>query len=257
VSNPIIFYSWQSDLPRRTTRDLIQEAAAKAVAGLATIEESPRLDHDTQGEAGTPAIAETIFEKIARSAVFLGDASFVGETKPKQGKGKRLPNPNMLLELGYAAATIGWDRVVMVMNTKYGSAPSLPFDLRARRFPITFEVSETETDLAPQIDELAARITEAIHLCLGQELETANRAIARMTQFQVWLLREYGEAGFREENAEHSVFSRLEFALDGLLRLGVIQGSRVTDAGLEYRLTHLGRECLRLLRDGGWAKAAK
>ncbi len=56
-------------------------------------------------------------------------------------KGKAMPNPNVLLELGYAAAKLGWDRLVLVMNTNYGHPEELPFDLRNRRFPLTFKIA--------------------------------------------------------------------------------------------------------------------
>ena len=93
-----------------------------------SIEDSPRLDHDTLGQAGTPAITDTIYRKIKRSAVFLADVTFVGKTTPREGvESKRLSNANVLIELGYAAAVLGWDRIVLVMNKHYGSPESLPF----------------------------------------------------------------------------------------------------------------------------------
>ena len=37
-----------------------------------------------------------------------------------------------MLELGYAVKTIGWENVILVMNTTFGGPESLPFDLRKR-----------------------------------------------------------------------------------------------------------------------------
>lgn len=49
-----------------------------------------------------------------------------------------MPSPNVLVELGYAIARLGWDRIILVMNIEFGPAERLPFDLRSRRFPTTF-----------------------------------------------------------------------------------------------------------------------
>src|SRR5688572_15275075 len=79
-----VFYSWQSDLPRKTTRDIIHGAAATAItklAGDATLVDAPRLDHDTLDVAGAPEIARTIFEKIDQAAMFIADVTFIAQSK--------------------------------------------------------------------------------------------------------------------------------------------------------------------------------
>ena len=42
-------------------------------------------------------------------------------------------NPNVLLELGYALAVLGTERIVMVFNEAFGSTRDLPFDLGSKR----------------------------------------------------------------------------------------------------------------------------
>jgi len=110
-----VFYAWQSDLPRKLTRDLIREATAAAIHRISievSLADSPRLDSDTENVAGAPDIANTIYGKILAADIFLADLSIVGRTVPLDAnkKSKALPNPNVLLELGYAAAKLGWDR---------------------------------------------------------------------------------------------------------------------------------------------------
>ncbi|KXL53770.1 hypothetical protein CLNEO_09960 [Anaerotignum neopropionicum] len=51
---------------------------------------------------------------------------------------KKTPNPNVLLELGYAVNKIGWERVICVFNKIFGTINDLPFDLRNRRV-LTYE----------------------------------------------------------------------------------------------------------------------
>ena len=107
-----LFYAWQSDTSEKGNRYLIRDAAKNALKRIgrdADVEESPRLDSDTQNVAGTPEIANTIFNKIDSCGIFLADVTFVGATTPATGDPKMLPNPNVLLELGYATSKVGWD----------------------------------------------------------------------------------------------------------------------------------------------------
>ena len=62
-----IFYSWQSDSPPKTNRNFIQAALNNAVEALKkkdSIAIEPVVDSDTRNVAGSPKIADTIFEKI-------------------------------------------------------------------------------------------------------------------------------------------------------------------------------------------------
>src|SRR5437016_4475569 len=97
----VVFYSWQSDLPNATNRTFIQKALEKAAASIAadeSIEIEPVVDRDTQGVPGAPDIASTIFAKITAADIFVADVSIT--TRPKTGR--PTPNPNVLIELGYA-----------------------------------------------------------------------------------------------------------------------------------------------------------
>jgi hypothetical protein len=127
----VIFYSWQSDLPRSRNLDFIQECIADAIAAISAenIQLIPCLDRDTEGEPGAPDIAETIFAKIDNCDMFACDVSIIVGT----GTVNATPNPNVLLELGYAAKRLGWARVTNILNNAYGKIEELPFDLRKRR----------------------------------------------------------------------------------------------------------------------------
>src|ERR1700678_3616365 len=139
-----VFFAWESGRPAANHRNLIESAARAALAHLqadAVLEVDPRLDKDTTGVPGTPAIAETIFSKIERADLFLWDGTFV------TGDGERpAPNPNVLIELGYAAAKIGWEFIIGVMNEHHGGFSKLPFDLRHRRRPIPYRLANGASD---------------------------------------------------------------------------------------------------------------
>ena len=127
-----IFYSWQSDLDHKTNWNFIEEClrrATKAIRSDDSVQVEPVLDRDTQGVAGSPDIGATIFAKIASSTAFVCDVSCIN----RSAGGRPTPNPNVLIELGYAASALGWDRIVLVLNEAFGPVGDLPFDLRVKR----------------------------------------------------------------------------------------------------------------------------
>jgi hypothetical protein len=155
-----VFYSWQSDLPNSINRGLISDALEAAVAAIRhddTIEIEPAVDRDTLGEAGSPEIAGTIFKKIEAAQIFVADVSIIN-----QGAANRLtPNPNVLLELGYAARHLGWDRLVMVSNLAFGRIENLPFDLRTRRV-ITYTSAKSDAERSDSRKQLKSNLERAL-----------------------------------------------------------------------------------------------
>lgn len=131
-----IFYSWQSDLPSKETRNIIDESikdAVRLLRGTVNI----KADRDTRGKFGTPDITQTIFSKIDDCDIFIADVSAVCHyaTTDKDGneKIKYAPNANVMLELGYASHVIGWDNVICILNSDYGKPADMPFDIASRR----------------------------------------------------------------------------------------------------------------------------
>lgn len=130
--NYTIFYSWQSDLPSSSNRSFIQSALEKATRLISkdeTFQLDAVVDRDTYGIAGSLSIVESITGKIAKSDVFVCDISIINSSE----SGRPTPNPNVLYELGFASAILGWQRIIMIQNTAYGNIEMLPFDLRGRR----------------------------------------------------------------------------------------------------------------------------
>ena len=128
----VIFYSWQSDLPNKLNRSFIESALEKAVKIISKKNEysiEPVIDRDTAGIPGSPSIITSITDKIAKSDLFICDISIINQSF----EGKKSPNPNVLIELGYASAMLGWDRIIMVQNIAFGGQEQLPFDIRGRR----------------------------------------------------------------------------------------------------------------------------
>lgn len=160
-----VFYAWQSDLPNNTNRGLIKTAlshALKKVCKDPNIEDSPRLDHDTKDLPGTPPIAESIYKKIDECGIFVADLTFINSNSldTSDRSFRQLPNPNVLIELGYAAAQVGWERIVMVFNDHYGSPEDLPFDLRHRSWPLRYTLAPDDNQSRAQVRTNLSKLIE-------------------------------------------------------------------------------------------------
>jgi hypothetical protein len=137
-----VFFSWQADRPISEGRTFLERALERAVGQIGadtTIEEAAReleLDSDTKGVPGSPPIVETIFRKIDQAAVFVPDLTFIG-IRPD---GRPTPNPNVLIEYGWALKALGHGQIVPVMNTAFGepTLDAMPFDMRHLRNPIQY-----------------------------------------------------------------------------------------------------------------------
>jgi len=152
-----VFWSWQSDTPGKTGRHFIRDALKAAIDELREPEdvEEPlerdvkdelHLDHDRQGVTGSPRLLETILKKIDASAVFVGDVTPVstiaaGSHDANAGPEKRIMNPNVAIELGYALKSISELNVLMVLNEHYGGREFLPFDIKGNAGPITYRLA--------------------------------------------------------------------------------------------------------------------
>lgn len=182
-----VFYSWQSDCPNSTNRTFIEDALKKAIKEVsadievlkAVREDLLVFDKDTQEVPGTPPITDVIFQKISGAVVFVPDLTLVGKTK----NDRLIPNPNVLIEYGWALCSLGHSRMVPVMNTAFGEATAvnLPFNMRHLRNPITYKLAENEgmEERTSVKTELVKQLGQAIRLILKNlpsEAQLSNSA---------------------------------------------------------------------------------
>lgn len=170
-----VFWSWQSDAPKRETRDVIHDALKSAVDELtAELEEAQRVEVDqgTNGVVGMEIIAEEILRKIDGAVAFVGDISTIAVV----GKGsdrKCVPNPNVMLELGYARKSRGRGRIIPVFNKAIGPTrfEDLPFDLRHMSGSIAFDLPEgaPTSDFRRVRDSLQRQFRERLRAILNSE----------------------------------------------------------------------------------------
>lgn len=100
------------------------------------------IDEATRNVSGSPNIPATILSKISVADAFVGDITTINGTQPD----RRVPNPNVVFELGYAVATIGWERSILLFNKEHGRFPDdMPFDFDRHRVS-DFHGSSPPTD---------------------------------------------------------------------------------------------------------------
>ena len=241
-----VFYSWQSESPGSVCRNFIQtslERALKALGKDKSTEISPVLDRDTGGVPGTPSISDEIFNKIVLSDLFVADVtlsrraaewSILGFTITHRSRVRRSPNPNVLLELGFAVAHIGWDRIVLVQNAAYGGPDELPFDLRGRR-TVTYNLSPDFSDIkAARRDDLAKQLEIALRASL-LPLDESWRSPTR------WEPRWWGfwVSGVRQSSFGGTIFISETSPRGFMFHLQVRNGSHLGQAGGFAELANL------------------
>lgn len=177
-----VFYSWQSDTESKFNRNFIKKCLEESIKKLnqnLLLEDAIRIDQDTKGIPGIPDIANTIFAKIDVSDVFLADLTTIA----KSINNKNIPNPNVLIELGYALKSIGSDNVIIIMNEHYGSPKDgLPFDLSHKRWPIVYNLSDSSSpeEFKEQKNNLVTLLTGALKLILESKTKSP-KAIREMS----------------------------------------------------------------------------
>jgi hypothetical protein len=127
--NLTVFNSWQSDSPynSKSIRTALRDASNKLETQIAGLH--IKIDEATSNQVGALHIPNAILQNIANADVFVVDLTTVGETFEKR---KKLQNPNVLIELGYAISQLGWNRIVLLFNKEFGEFKDLPFDIEKR-----------------------------------------------------------------------------------------------------------------------------
>lgn len=219
-----VFFSWQSDTPNRVGRSFLKEVLEEVCKGIASdsaVDEALRdleVDSDTQGEPGQPPIIDTIFKKIDASAVFVGDITLVGSRE----NGSRVPNPNVLIEYGWALKTLTHQRVIWVMNRAYGEpiGENLPFDLRHAKRPTTYNLPEgaaaelKKSEKQKLVKSLSASIRASLATLPTQVVDAPPKFQEAFTNDGPARFRKSGESlGFEDNGLSTS--AKEVFLIDG------------------------------------------
>ncbi len=171
-----VFLSWQADTPNLNGRNFVEKALGLALKRISAdielapaIREGLKADKDTKGVPGFPPIVDTIFSKIDSASIFIVDLTFVGVRMD----GRPTPNPNVLIEYGWALKSLSYGRIIPFMNVAYGepAAETMPFDMAHLRHPITYICPDNADDSTRRVarDGLAKDLEKAIRLVLDSD----------------------------------------------------------------------------------------
>lgn len=89
------------------------------------------------------------------SDIFVADVTIINGDY----LGRKTPNPNVLIELGYAIKSLDWNRIILLYNEDYGSIEEIPFDINHQRMTKYSLMGETKADIKKRvINNFAATI---------------------------------------------------------------------------------------------------
>lgn len=104
------------------------------------------IDSDSRDEDGSKSIEENVLKKIAGCDLFIGDITPIYPRYSWLWWQKATPNPNVMYELGFAVSALGWNRCIMIWNSKYGDLGKAPFDIR-NHSTVTYEKGRKDLSL--------------------------------------------------------------------------------------------------------------
>jgi hypothetical protein len=208
-----VFYSWQTDSDESFNRSFIEDCLKRAIRKLNREDLSDLvIDRDTKNIPGMPDIGHTILEKIAKSAVVVGDLTLINPAAVRRPDERPVSNPNVLFELGYAFGKLGPQAMVGVFNTTSGEVEELPFDLRPKRL-MTYRLAAGDNKAevrAKLVDALAA----AIKQCIGDTEDDQIRRNSRIYRVlsELWLFGTEIEEWYGIENLPEVIKHQLTAA---------------------------------------------
>jgi hypothetical protein len=216
-----IFWSWQSDTPGNIGRHFVRGALKSAIEILKQApeieeplaresREALHLDQDRSGVPGSPDLVRTILAKIEQSSVFIGDVTSVGASVNAT---KKIINPNVAIELGYALHALTDRALLMVMNEHYGQREDLPFDLRHKAGPILFRLAPDALKREIEAEErrLCAQLVKALRPYLSLSI-TSEEPVFERVPIDTWPRPQPDYPGFLEVPADAGEAPRIFLA---------------------------------------------
>ena len=165
------------------------------------------IDRDTKNVSGSPSITNTIFDKIDLCDIFICDVTIINKSPiNKLLKNRLTPNPNVMVELGYAVSLLGWDRVICVNNTTISITEELPFDLRGHRV----------TTFNSKNENCKKDLTETLTVAIKSIIDNYDEILATKskTKFQIHDYNIYKE--ILNIASEVKLFDSISAAVDAL-----------------------------------------
>ncbi len=221
-----IFYCFQSQLPLQRYFILnALEAAKDQLNAEKGRRWRYKIDQSSRAKAGMHMIADTLLQKISDASIFVADVTFcnaatIEAQKESQAEAtinvaaasavaaaaseaaatsaaasleadrlptsRMMPNPNVLLELGFAMHAVEFSRCIMVRDETVGERKDLPFDIAGSKYvPFLLPNSAEQKQLRSEIDALktvlAVSVTDgAVRAALTSQLAAAEQRFSAL-----------------------------------------------------------------------------
>lgn len=121
-----LFFSWQSDIKRN--HENIRDALVMACDTIKKEGEfNIKYTESTWERSGSPIIEKIVMEKAKDCDIFVADLTPIATTTQKS-----LPNPNVMLELGFAKSSLV-DDAILLLYTGCIKTETMPFDINHQR----------------------------------------------------------------------------------------------------------------------------
>lgn len=186
--NYTVFFAYQTDIDEKYGKAFVQSAVESAIEKFKKNGINITLDFGFRGTPGTPPLLDEMLKKSSQADMVIVDMSFTSSKIWSDAKRFRLfgreirilnnvkdkisPNPNVLLETGFAWAQKGTYRTLMVMNEAFGNASQLPVDLKGFRWGIRYNLDENNYTQNEKIKkDLADDFYKAIKTSINSEPE--------------------------------------------------------------------------------------
>ncbi|HKI20211.1 MAG TPA: hypothetical protein VKA15_20140 [Isosphaeraceae bacterium] len=140
---------------------------------------------------------------------------------------------------------MGWSRIILVINTKYGSPQWLPFDLKNHRFPIVYELGPNSAKGPEIMPELVGNLEMAVRACLMADYDLVDATLSRLSSYSRLMMKKHGPSQtFWEDKVDNMVLSRMDLAIAQMLESNVLKCvDIVNETGVGYTWTYLGKQC--------------
>jgi len=181
-----IFFAYQSDTDDRYNKGFIHQASLNAIDKLKTENYDIEFDFGFKKTPGSPILISEMLKKNDDADMVLVDLTFTSSKNgfdakkiSKWGKtiayykdtpDKLSPNPNVLLETGYAWSKKGQYRTLIVMNKAFGHPDNLPVDFKGFRWGITYSLdSKNYEQRKPERKKLTEDLYDAFKNAINEE----------------------------------------------------------------------------------------
>jgi hypothetical protein len=206
-----VFFSFQMDTKDKYCKGFIQKAIEIAIQKFKSEGVEVSLDFGFRGTPGTPLLIEEMLKKSSESDMVIVDLTFTSAKEwldaelidedathqwlsiPKVSR-KLSPNPNVLLETGYAWAKKGTYRTLAVMNAVFGSPDLLPVDLKGFRWGITYSLNDDNySDRKSIRKDLSNDLYDAIKAAISSEAQYQQEKLKPIKLRRNWRPRDFNK----------------------------------------------------------------